>query len=166
MPVRAIIECSPVEELAGVNHGFVANRTLPSQSCARWRATNFSTLIGLSAQPLDEVLSLPPNGSIPFPVLWSAPASASWRGIFDEYCRSDNSLPPQCNWGSVRSPRTICQWHTTSGFPALWQRDSGVYEVYPHSCGVWRVAYWVGTGLGSQCAWLVSRGRGASEGGE
>jgi hypothetical protein len=51
------------------HHGFVANRTLASQSCARWRVTNFSTLIGLSAQPLDEVLSLPPNGSIPFPVL-------------------------------------------------------------------------------------------------
>ena len=56
----------------------MASRTLPSQSCAHWRATNFSTLIGLSAQLLDEVLSLPPNGSIPFPVLRSAPADADF----------------------------------------------------------------------------------------
>ncbi|MGO4312189.1 AMP-binding protein [Pseudomonas sp. KB_15] len=34
-----------------------------------WCATNLSTLIGLAAQPLDEVLSLPPNGSFPFPAL-------------------------------------------------------------------------------------------------
>lgn len=34
-----------------------------------WCATNSSTLIGLSVQPLDEVLSLPPNGSFPFPAL-------------------------------------------------------------------------------------------------
>ena len=34
-----------------------------------WCATNSSTLIGLSVQQLDEVLSLPPNGSFPFPAL-------------------------------------------------------------------------------------------------